>query len=126
MPKIIQPEELKVLTPDAEREITYKKEIVPLLTQLKTICEKNHFPIFITVCIDPNAQVSYKKGSTTKDLNTTEPKYESMYNNDFISSYDSFGNMVNLKPDYISECIKVINGWETRLPTKELMEEEDF
>lgn len=127
MPKIIQPEELKVLTPDENREEAFKRLVLPLMNQLKYVCEQNEFPLFMSICVDPNAKVSYKEGPTTRHLQNIDPIYEPMYKNDFVAPYDVFGeDAKNIKPDYIAECIKVINGWKTKLPTKDIIEEDEF
>ena len=68
MPKIVDKKELKILEPNSEKKKIYDEEIAPLLDKLKLLCEKNNFPVFITLCIDPNAKVTYKDAPTTKNL----------------------------------------------------------
>lgn len=80
-----------------EKEI-YLKEILPLLLKIKNICIKNKFPMFFTTCIHPD-------GGTNG--------YETETVTDFVSP---FSVQQKLTPDYIAECIKVINGYVTYLP----------
>lgn len=125
MPKIVDKNELKILTPDADKKRVFDEEVVPLLDKLKIICEKNNFPAFITICIDPHAKVSYKDAPASKNINQTVPMYETMYKHDFVSPYKTYGSPEVLSPDYIAECIKIIQGFKAQIPTQEIMEETD-
>ncbi len=125
MPKIISEQELKVLKPETERKKIYEKEILPLIDKLKIVCERSHFPVFVTVCIDPKAHVTYKDNSATKRSETTKPLYESMYKHDFISPYTTYNDPDVLSPDYIAECIKIINGYHATLPVQDIVEDDE-
>ena len=125
MPKIVEKEELKVLNPEASRKKIFDEDIAPLLGQLKIACEKNNFPIFITICIDPHAKVTYRDAPASKQIDKTVPMYESMYKHDFVSPCNTYGNPNTLMPDYIAECIKIIQGFKAQIPTQEIMEEAD-
>ena len=120
MPKIIADEELKTLIADTKKQKIYDEEVRPLLDQLKVMCTRYGFPFFVTICIDPQAQVKYKKTDRKVCVPDAEPKYESAYKHTLVSPYAAYKDPDTLNPDYIAECIKIINGYKATLPLKDI------
>ena len=83
-----------------EKELTvydnteyYKKEIEPLINEIKHKCNRKAMPFFIATCIANNEK-------------------ESVYANDMLASVS---NNIILKDDLIPKFINVYNGFDTVL-----------
>ena len=95
----------------------YKEEIEPIIRRLKEVCKSNGYPFFLTVCINP------KEVAEMADSDKMSEYIAEYYENDFLSPYQC---NTQLNPDYIAECIKVINGFHVVSTTMTTDDAADF
>lgn len=88
-----------------DKKQEYEEEIAPIVTELKRACIKHHLPFFFTTCVANDE-----------------------CNSEYVKEiYSSLTSGVELSEDYFVNLIKVMCGFETRMPFQELsVEPDDF
>lgn len=84
------------------------KEAKSLINQLRILCKRNNIPMFVTLCenqIFPS-ETNLDTLNDVDRIKISDPKYYT----EFVSPYSSG---VILQPDYIAECIKIINDFNS-------------
>lgn len=80
------------------------KEAKKLITQLRVLCKKNNIPMFVTLCESRKPLTSEDSEDASENTYIENP----VYYTEFVSPYNS---KVILEPDYIAECIKIVNDF---------------
>lgn len=91
-----------------EQKKVYKEIIEPIITELKLQCKRRGMPCFVTVCLYPGDEPDTEEVNGDAKPIRNNPCYESVYAHDFQSP-NSVG--VRMNPDYIAECVKIVNGF---------------
>lgn len=94
---------------EAERKKEqFKNNVLPILAELKKVCRRYDMPMFCTVCYYTG--IKPDEDEKTEDIIPIQksPEYQSEYINDFVSPASV---NIRMQPDYIAECIKIINGF---------------